>query len=107
MKPEETARFDTKMSVLHKRLLEEAARLKGFKSLTEYVITTMVADATQVVKHHQEVLYSLEDKQKIMQVLNEPTELYASFLKASERRAKKLEDEISDPGLRQDTTPED
>ena len=76
MKTEEIARFDAKMSVLHKKLLEEAAGLKGFKNLTEYVITTMVSDATEVIERYSKVLYSIDDKNKIMEILNEPTTLY-------------------------------
>lgn len=95
MKANKTARFDTKMSVLHKKLLEEAARLKGFKNLTEYVITTMVEDAMVVIDRYQKVLYSIEDKKKIMEILSQPTELSSSFLKASKRRTEKLKNEFS------------
>ena len=95
MNTQETARFDTKMSVLHKKLLEEAARLKGFKNLTEYVITTMVGDATGVIERYQKVLYSVDDKKRIMEILNKPTELTSSFVKASQRRKDKLNNEFS------------
>jgi uncharacterized protein (DUF1778 family) len=86
---EELARFDTKMSVSHKLLLEEAARLKGFKNLSEYILTTVVANAKLVIEEYKDVLYSVEDKQRIMNVLSEDTTLSSSFLSASERRTKK------------------
>jgi uncharacterized protein (DUF1778 family) len=95
MKDRKTARFDTKMSILHKKLLEEAASLKGFKSLTEYVITTMVEDATTVIDRYQKILYSIEDKKRIMEILSQPTELSSSFLKASMRRKERLKNEVS------------
>jgi len=98
-----TARFDTKMSASHKLLLEEAARLKGFKNLTEYVITTMVTDATSAIDQYRHVLYSVNDKNRIMKILSQPTELSSSFLKASERRSKKLMNEISDKTTGQET----
>lgn len=87
---EELARFDTKLSSSHKALIEEAARLRGFKSLSEYVITTVVANAKLVIDEYKDVLYSVEDKERIMRILSEPTELSSSFLNASERRTKKL-----------------
>jgi len=90
---EQTARFDTKMSLQHKSLIEEAARLKGFKSLSDYVVTTMVEDATEAITQYRTTLYSVEDRRRIMQILSEPTELSPSFLKASERRSKKLADD--------------
>ena len=92
----ESARFDTKMSTVHKKLLEEAASLKGYKNLSEYVITTMVADATEVVEKYSKVLYSVEDKRRIMEILSEPTALSDSFLKASERRNERLNNDIPD-----------
>lgn len=100
MRVKDTARFDTKMSAVHKNLLEEAAKLKGFKNLTEYVITTMVSDATQVIERYGKVLYSVEDKNRIMEILNEPTELTSSFLKASKRRKEKLNNEFSDDRIK-------
>ncbi|MCF8460506.1 MAG: DUF1778 domain-containing protein [Flavobacteriales bacterium] len=96
---EELARFDAKMSASHKLLLEEAARLRGFKSLSEYVITTAVANAKLVIKEYKDVLYSVEDKQRIMSILSEPSELSSSFMKASERRSKKLSNDADDRTL--------
>ncbi|MEQ8882683.1 MAG: DUF1778 domain-containing protein [Fulvivirga sp.] len=93
---EDVARFDAKMSAVHKKLLEEAASLKGYKNLTEYVITTMVNDATEVVEKYSQVIYSMRDRQRIMEILNEPTELSDSFLKASKKRSERLKDEVSD-----------
>lgn len=89
---EDLARFDTKMSASHKALLEEAARLKGFKSLSEYVITTAVANAKLVISEYRDVLYSVDDKERIMSILSEPTTLSSSFLSASRRRKEKLWD---------------
>ncbi|XOV92227.1 MAG: DUF1778 domain-containing protein [Bacteroidota bacterium] len=92
---EEVARFDAKMSAAHKKLLEEAASLKGYKNLTEYVITTMVNDATEVVEKYSQVIYSMRDRQRIMEILNEPTVLSDSFLEASRKRSENLKDEVS------------
>ena len=94
MKANEVARFDAKMSVLHKKLLEEAASLKGFRNLTEYVITTMVSDATEVVERYSKVMYSVEDRKRIMEILNESTELSESFLKASQKRSNRLKNAV-------------
>lgn len=96
MKDDDVARFDTRMSALHKKLLEEAASLKGYKNLSEYIITTMVEDATAVVERYSRIMYTVEDKKKIMEVLSEPTTLSSSFNKASKRRNEKLKNEIPD-----------
>ena len=93
---EDIARFDTKMSTLHKSLIEEAARLMGFKNLSEYVITTVVANAKTVITEYKDTLYSVEDRKRIMDVLSEPTELSSSFLRASERRMEKILNDDSD-----------
>lgn len=94
MKTEEVARFDAKMSVTHKKLLEEAASLKGFRNLSEYVITTMVEDATEVLERYSKVLYSIEDRKRIMDILNEPTVLSDSFIKASQKRSDRLQNGV-------------
>jgi len=95
MKANEYARFDAKISVSHKRLLEEAASLKGFKNLTEYIMTTVISDATEVVEHFGRIIYSVDDKRKIMEILRESTELSTSFLKASQSRKEKLANDVS------------
>ncbi len=87
---EQTARFDTKMSLRHKSLIEEAARLKGFKSLSDYVVTTMVENATTVITEYKDAQYSVEDSKRIMSILSTPTELSPSFLKAFKRRSDKM-----------------
>lgn len=86
------ARFDAKLLASQKLLLEEAARLKGFKNLTEYVISTMVKDAKEAISEYKDALYSVEDKKRIMEVLSEPTVLSTSFLAASSRRQNKLKE---------------
>jgi uncharacterized protein (DUF1778 family) len=96
---EQMARFDTKMSPQHKSLIEEAARLKGFKSLSDYVVTTMVEDASEAISQYRTTLYSVEDRRRVMQILSEPTVLSPAFLKASERRRKKLADDGTDRAL--------
>jgi len=87
---EQTARFDAKMSLRHKALIEEAARLRGFKSLSDYVVSTVVENATMVINEYKQLLYSVEDSKRIMSILSTPTELSSSFLKASQRRSKKI-----------------
>ena len=91
-----TARFDARMTENQKRLLEEAARVKGYKNLSEYIVTTMVSDATQAIDAYKKVQYTLADKEKVMEVLSKPVELSLSFLSASDRRSKKLKNEVSD-----------
>lgn len=91
---EEVARFDAKMSVSHKKMLEEAASLKGFKNLSEYVITTMVENAKKVIDEYSKVVYTVQDKEKIMHVLNEPTEVTDSFKRAAQKRSELLDEKV-------------
>ncbi len=87
-------RFDAKMTPAHKQLIEKAARVRGFKSLTEYVVTTMVEQSVEAIERFES--YSTSDRARIMEILSEPTELSASFLKSSRKRSKNLKDADSD-----------
>jgi uncharacterized protein (DUF1778 family) len=90
------ARLDTRLSIEHKILFEKAALLRGFKSLSDYVVTTMVTHSVIDIERYEP--YSKADNARIREILSEATELSPSFLKSS----KKLKDAISDSTLEQE-----
>ncbi len=85
-------RFDAKMTPAHKELIERAARVKGFKNLTEYVVTTMIEQSVKAIERYE--TYSVDDRARIMEVLSKPTVLSTSFLKSSRKRSQSLKDAI-------------
>ena len=59
----ENARFDTRLSVEQKQFFERAAILGGYRSLTEFVISTVQEKAKHIVKEREQVLVSQKDNE--------------------------------------------
>lgn len=59
-----STRFDARLSERQKTLFSEAARIKGFKSLSEFVIQTTQTAALEIIERNQQILAS-ENDQKI------------------------------------------
>lgn len=66
------ARFDARLSIHQKRVFEEAARIKGFKSLSEFVIHTIMEVATDIIERHEAILVSENDKAIFFNALANP-----------------------------------
>jgi uncharacterized protein (DUF1778 family) len=69
----DAARFDTRLSKEQKEHFEYAANLGGFRTLTEFVITSAQDKADEIVERHRSILGSKKD-QKIFfdAILNPP-----------------------------------
>lgn len=69
----DTARFDTRLSKEQKELFEYAANLGGYRTLTEFVITSAQYKADEIVEKHRSIIASKKD-QKIFfdAILNPP-----------------------------------
>jgi uncharacterized protein (DUF1778 family) len=69
----DTARFDTRLSKQQKAFLEYAANLGGYRTLTEFVISSAQHKAEEIIQKHQSILASKRD-QKIFfdAILNPP-----------------------------------
>jgi uncharacterized protein (DUF1778 family) len=66
------ARFDARLSRSQKDLFEKAAKIKGFKSLSEFVIYTTQEAATAIVEKHNAILVSERDRQVFFDALENP-----------------------------------
>ncbi len=66
------ARFDARLSRSQKELFAKAARIKGFKSLSEFVIHTTQEAANQIVERHDAILASENDKDIFFEALTNP-----------------------------------
>jgi uncharacterized protein (DUF1778 family) len=66
------ARFDARLSRSQKNLFEEAARIKGFKSLSEFVIYTTQEAATAIIQKHNAILASEKDRKVFFNALSNP-----------------------------------
>lgn len=58
----EKARFDTRLSREQKLYFEKAARLGGYRSLTDFVVLTVQEKAVEIIREKEQVLASEEDR---------------------------------------------
>ena len=68
----ENARFDTRLSIVQKQFFERAAILGGYRSLTDFVISTVQEKASLIVKEREQVLASQKDSEVFFDALMKP-----------------------------------
>ena len=69
-----SARFDARLTSEQKQLFKQAAKLLGYKSLSEFVVQTTQTAALQIVEKHQQILGSEKDKKVFFDALVNPPE---------------------------------
>ena len=82
------ARFDTRLSRSQKDLFEEAARIKGFKSLSEFVIHMTQEAAIIIIERHNAILASDKDKRVFFEALANPPRPNKVLVQAAKRYQK-------------------
>lgn len=84
------ARFDARLSISQKRVFEEAARIKGFKSLSEFVIHTTMEVATNIIERHNAILVSENDKEIFFNALANPPKPNKNLVQAAKYYQKEV-----------------
>ena len=82
------ARFDTRLSRSQKDLFEKAARIKGFKSLSEFVIYTTQEAATAIIEKHNAILVSEKDRKVFFDALANPPRPNKDLIQAAKSYRK-------------------
>jgi uncharacterized protein (DUF1778 family) len=85
-----TARFDARLAPHQKELFEQAAAIKGYKSLSDFVIQVVQEAATQIVNHHSAILASEKDKQVFFDALLHPPLPNKALTKAAKAYKRKV-----------------
>jgi len=82
-------RIDIRISSLQKELIKQASELRGFKSLSEFVVFCASAEATKIINENSKILNSMEDKKIFLEaILNPP--VANSELKKAQLKHKKF-----------------
>jgi len=68
----EKARFDTRLPKEQKEFFEYAATLGGFRTLTEFVISSAQQQANKIVEGHNRILASKRDQEIFFDALMNP-----------------------------------
>lgn len=69
-----SARFDTRLSKEQKEYFEYAAKLGGYRTLTEFVIHSAQEKAQMIMKQHETILASKRDREIFVAELLNPSE---------------------------------
>ena len=77
------ARFDTRLPKEQKEFFEYAAKLGGFRSLTEFIISSVNEKAKAIVKEQETILLSQRDKEVFFDALMNPPSPSQHLLDAS------------------------
>ncbi len=57
------ARFDTRLPKEQKVFFERAARLGGYRNLTDFVVTTVQEKAKEIISERERVIASIKDRE--------------------------------------------
>ena len=74
METTERARFDTRLPKEQKEFFEYAASLGGYRTLTEFVISSAQTQAKKIVEEHNKILASKRDQEIFFNELLSPEE---------------------------------
>lgn len=68
----EKARFDTKLTKVQKELFELATKIGGYRTLTDFMLSTAEEKAKTIVQHHEAILASERDKKVFFDAVMNP-----------------------------------
>jgi len=89
----EKTRFDTKLTKVQKELFEQAAQLGGYRTLTDFMISTAQEKAKAIVEQHQVLLASEKDRVIFFDAIMNPPKPGKRLLQAAERYRQLYDDQ--------------
>lgn len=75
-------RIDVRISKEQKELIRYASELRGFKSLTEFIVFSINKEANEIINEHSQILKSIEDKKIFLEAILNPSSPNAHLKKA-------------------------
>jgi len=82
------ARFDAQLPKDQKVFFEYAASLGGFRTLTEFVLTSAQEKADQIIASHEALFDSQRDRETFFEAILNPPKPNKAALKATKRYKK-------------------
>lgn len=87
----EKARFDTRLSKEQKILFERAARIGGFRSLTDFVVLTVQEKAKEIISEKEQIIASEKDSEIFFDAITDSPKANKNLVDAAnEYKAKKF-----------------
>ena len=84
------ARFDTRLTKSQKEFFEMAARISGFKSLSEFVIHSTQQVADSIIEKHNAILATEKDRKIFFDTLIDPPKPNKSLKEAAKQYQKQV-----------------
>lgn len=78
------SRFDTRLPKEQKMLFEKAARLGGYRSLTDFVILTVQQKAKEIIDEREKILATERDNEIFFEALINPPKPDKKLVSAAE-----------------------
>lgn len=85
MATQEKSRFDTRLSAQQKDLFERAAQMGGYKTLSEFILSSAQQQADQILERHRQILSDEADRKTFFKALLNPPSPNAKLKKAMAR----------------------
>ena len=77
--------FDTKLTKVQKELFELATKLGGYRTITDFILSTAEERAKTIVQQHEAVLASARDKKLFFDAVMNPPQPNQRLLDAAKR----------------------
>ena len=87
------ARFDTRLPREQKEFFEYAAKLGGYRTLTEFVIISVQNKADEIVRKHRLILSSKRDQEVFFETIMHPPAPGKKLAAAAKRYKKNLKEQ--------------
>jgi uncharacterized protein (DUF1778 family) len=87
-----TARFEARLPLSIKQKIERAAAIKGYKSLSEFVIRASAEKAEEILEDERITRLSIQESENFYNALINPPEINGKLKKAAENYKKKKEE---------------
>lgn len=87
-KQEGKARFDTRLSREKKLIIEKAARLGGYRNLSDFVVSTVYERAQLIIQKSETILASQRDSEIFFNALVNPPEPNEALVSAAKQYKK-------------------
>ncbi len=93
-------RIDIRINSSQKELIKYAAELRGFKSVSEFVVYCVNTEATKIISENSKVLNTIDDKKIFLEAILNPPKAnshlkkaqlnYKNFIEANEPENRKI-----------------
>lgn len=80
---QEKARFDTRLSKEQKAFFERAARVGGYRSLTDFVVLAVQEKAKEIIEENEQIIASKKDSELFFDAITNSSKANKNLIDAS------------------------